>query len=39
VFGLLLYPAALVDFVMLLFVPWQAAVMASIAYGLTWPRS
>jgi hypothetical protein len=34
VFGLLLYPAALADFVMLLFVPWQAAVLASIAYGL-----
>ncbi len=34
VFGLLLYPAALVDFVMLLFVPWQAAIAASIAYGL-----
>ncbi|MGE5260247.1 MAG: hypothetical protein ACM3MH_05135 [Actinomycetota bacterium] len=34
VFGLLLYPAALADFIMLLFVPWQAAVLASIAYGL-----
>lgn len=34
-FGLLLYPAALLDFVALLFVPWQAAVLAAIAYGLT----
>lgn len=34
-FGLLLYPAALLDFVALLFVPWQAAVAAAIAYGLT----
>jgi hypothetical protein len=33
-FGLLLYPAALADFIMLLLVPWQAAVLASIAYGL-----
>jgi hypothetical protein len=38
-FGVLLYPAALADFVMLLFVPWQAAVLASIAYGLTRTRS
>ncbi len=36
--GLLLYPAALADLVMLLFVPWQAAVLASIAYALAWPR-
>jgi hypothetical protein len=35
VFGLLLYPAAIEDFVILLFVPWQAAVLASIAYGLS----
>jgi hypothetical protein len=34
-FGLLLYPAALADFIAILFVPWQAAVAASIAYGLT----
>jgi hypothetical protein len=33
-FGLLLYPAALADLVVLLFVPWQAAVAASIAFGL-----
>jgi hypothetical protein len=38
-FGLLLYPAALVDFIALLFVPWQAAVLAAIAYGLTWPKA
>ena len=36
--GLLLYPATLADLVMLLFVPWQAAVLASIAYALAWPR-
>jgi hypothetical protein len=36
-FGLLLYPAALADFIAILFVPWQAAVAASIAYGLTRP--
>ena len=34
--GLLLYPAALLDAVVLLFVPWQAAVAAAIAFGLTW---
>jgi hypothetical protein len=38
-FGLLLYPAALLDALILLFVLWQAAVAASIAYGLTWPRA
>jgi hypothetical protein len=38
-FGLLLYPAALLDAVILLFVPWQAAVAASIAYGLTRPKA
>ncbi len=37
-FGLLLYPAALADLIMLLFVPWQAAVLASIAYALAWPK-
>ena len=36
--GLLLYPAALLDSIMVLFVPWQAAVAAAIGYGLTWPR-
>jgi hypothetical protein len=36
--GLLLYPAALVDLIMLLFVPWQAAVAAAIAYALARPR-
>jgi hypothetical protein len=34
-FGLLLYPAAKSDAMALLFVPWQAAVAASIAYVLT----
>jgi len=34
-FGLLLYPAANSDSIALLFVPWQAAVAASIAYVLT----
>jgi hypothetical protein len=38
-FGLLLYPAASLDAIMLLFVPWQAAVAASIAYGLTRGRA
>lgn len=38
-YGLLLYPAARLDAIMLLFVPWQAAVAASLAYGLTWPRA
>jgi hypothetical protein len=33
-FGVLLYPAALADSVALLFVPWQAAIAASIADGL-----
>ena len=35
--GLLLYPAANVDFIALLYVPWQAAVSGAIAYGLTRP--
>ena len=39
VYGLLLYPAARLDLIMLLLVPWQAAVAACIAYGLTWPRA
>jgi hypothetical protein len=34
-FGLLLYPAASFDVIALLVVPWQAAVAAAIAYGLT----
>jgi hypothetical protein len=38
-YGILLYPAASLDQVALLFVPWQAAVAASIAYGLTGPRA
>lgn len=33
--GALLYPAARFDAIILLFVPWQAAVTAAIAYGLT----
>jgi hypothetical protein len=32
--GLLLYPAALLDSIILMFVPWQAAVAAAIAFGL-----
>ncbi len=36
-FGLLLYPAALLDTIVVLFVPWQAAVAAAIGYGLAWP--
>ena len=35
-FGLLLYPAALADFIAILFVPWQAAVAATVAYGVSW---
>ena len=38
-YGLLLYPAARLDAIMLLFVPWQAVVAASLAYSLTWPRA
>ncbi|HXG78723.1 MAG TPA: hypothetical protein VNJ31_05220 [Methyloceanibacter sp.] len=38
-FGLLLYPAARFDATILLFVPWQAAVAAAIAYGLTRPTA
>jgi hypothetical protein len=34
-FGLLLYPAANFDVIVLLFVPWQTAVAAAIAHGLT----
>jgi hypothetical protein len=34
-FGLLLYPAASLDVIAVLLVPWQAAVAAAIAYGLT----
>jgi len=32
--GFLLYPAASLDQIAFLFVPWQAAVAASIAYGI-----
>ena len=35
VLGLVLYPAADLDLIALLFVPWQAAVAACIGYGLT----
>jgi hypothetical protein len=35
--GVLLYPAADLDALILLFVPWQALVAASIAYGLIRP--
>ena len=38
-FGFLLYPAALADLIVLLFVPWQAAVAASVAYALTGPKA
>jgi hypothetical protein len=34
-FGLLLYPAASLDAIILLFVPWQAAVAAALAYAVT----
>lgn len=37
--GPLLYSAALLDSVAVLFVPWQAAVAATIAYSLTAPGS
>ncbi|MGV1014114.1 MAG: hypothetical protein ACOYB4_04005 [Methyloceanibacter sp.] len=37
--GLLLYPASILNAGIVLFVPWQAAVAACIAYGLTWPRA
>ena len=33
-YGILLYPAATLDQIALLFVPWQAAVAASIAYAI-----
>ena len=33
--GLLLYPAALLDSIILMFVPWQVAVATAIAFGLT----
>ena len=39
VLGFLLYPAASLDAVILLFVPWQAGVSATIAYALTRPRA
>ena len=34
--GVLLYPAALLDAIILLFVPWQVAVATAIAFSLTW---
>ena len=34
-FGVLLYSAAVLDAVVILFVPWQVAVSTAIAYGLT----
>ncbi len=34
-FGLMIYPASWFDTVAAMYVPWQAAVAASIAYGLT----
>jgi hypothetical protein len=34
-FGLMIYPASWFDTVAAMFVPWQAAIAASIAYGLT----
>jgi hypothetical protein len=34
--GVLLYPAADMNALVLLFVPWQAMVAAAIAYGLIW---
>jgi hypothetical protein len=37
--GLLLYPAANHDVLMLLFVPWQAGVAAALAYGLGRPQT
>jgi hypothetical protein len=37
--GLLLYPAARLDAIILLLVPWQAAVAGTIAYGLTAPSA
>jgi hypothetical protein len=37
--GLLLYLAASLDAIIFLFVPWQAAVAATIAYGLTRPTA
>jgi hypothetical protein len=37
--GLLLYPAANLDFILLLFVPWQAAVAAAIGLGLSRPAA
>lgn len=34
--GLLLYPAARLDAIIVLFVPWQCAVAVAIAFVLTW---
>jgi hypothetical protein len=38
-YGILLYPAADLNQVALLFVPWQAAVASSIAYAVAGPRA
>lgn len=37
--GVLLYPAADLNILLLLFVPWQALVAAAIAFGLTRPKA
>jgi hypothetical protein len=37
VLGLLLYPAARLDTIALLFVPWQTGIAAAIAYAITAP--
>lgn len=39
VFGCLLYAAVQLDTLLTLFVPWQAAVAASVALGLTTPKA
>ena len=39
VFGCLLYAAVQLDTLLILFVPWQAAVAASVALGLTAPKA
>jgi hypothetical protein len=35
VLGALLYPAADLNALLLLFIPWQALVAAAVAFGLT----
>jgi hypothetical protein len=39
ILGLLLYPAADLDNLPLLLLPWQSLVAASTAYALTLPRA